>query len=112
MAVPQGNVHVTGPFGPTSWDAASATCEAQGQKLLSVDSEEEEDALKLLIPNTTRWGGAGRLSAGGAGRGGVRQGGAERGRTGQGGIGQGGAGPGEAGRSRVGRGGAGLGRSG
>ena len=34
---------ITGPYGPLDWHGAKAYCEELGQKILSIDSQEEED---------------------------------------------------------------------
>ena len=35
----------TGPHGPLDWNAAKTYCEDLGQKLMTIDSQEEEDYL-------------------------------------------------------------------
>ena len=40
-AVPLGKI--TGPYGPSTWYQANDTCEQQGLKLLTIDSQEEEN---------------------------------------------------------------------
>ena len=36
----------TGPYGPANFQTAKAACEDLGQKLLTIDSREEEDYIK------------------------------------------------------------------
>ena len=33
----------TGPYGPSTWQTAKEHCESLGQKLMTIDSQEEED---------------------------------------------------------------------
>ena len=37
-----------GPFGPSNWQSAKSTCEGQGLKLLTIDSQEEEDSFTVV----------------------------------------------------------------
>ena len=37
---------ITGPYGPANFQTAKAACESLGQKLLTIDSEEEQNFLK------------------------------------------------------------------
>ena len=40
---------ITGPYPPAVFNTAKSNCEAMGQKLLTIDSQEEEDSLSSLI---------------------------------------------------------------
>ena len=41
----------TGPHGPSDWYTAKSHCEALGQKLMTIDSPEEEDhVMEVLQP--------------------------------------------------------------
>ena len=40
---------LTGPFGWSNWETAKRTCEELGQKLLTIDSQEEENIVASNI---------------------------------------------------------------
>ena len=42
-----GKLH--GPYGPSNWFEAKATCEGQDRKLLTIDSQEEEDKFRQIV---------------------------------------------------------------
>ena len=46
---------IFGPFGPSNWHAAKSTCEGQGRKLLTIDSQEEEDVFRALANPNNRY---------------------------------------------------------
>ena len=54
LAAHMGNVF--GPFGPSNWHAAKSSCEGQGRKLLTIDSQEEEDVFRALADPSDRYG--------------------------------------------------------
>ena len=43
----------TGPYGPSDWHTAKSQCEAMRQKLMTIDSPEEEDhVMQVLQPDS------------------------------------------------------------
>ena len=46
--------NITGPFSDLSWTQARDYCEQQGLKLLTIDSQEEEDYVSGTINPTSR----------------------------------------------------------
>ena len=44
-----------GPFGPSTWKSAKSTCEGQGRKLLTIDSQEEEDSFAAVADPGDRY---------------------------------------------------------
>ena len=46
---------IFGPFGPSNWHTAKSTCEGQGRKLLTIDSQDEEDVFRALADITNRY---------------------------------------------------------
>ena len=43
---------VTGPYGPSNWTTAKADCESKGLRLMTIDSQEEENYVNnTLQPN-------------------------------------------------------------
>ena len=40
---------ITGPYHAAVFSEAKSNCEAQGQKLLTIDSQEEENSLSSLV---------------------------------------------------------------
>ena len=43
---------ITGPYGPSDWRTAKAHCESLGQKILTIDSPEEEDDVTSVLNPT------------------------------------------------------------
>ena len=44
---------VTGPYPSTDWSAAKTNCEARGQRLMTIDSQEEENyVMNTLNPSS------------------------------------------------------------
>ena len=39
----------TGPYGPLDWYSAKAHCESLGQKLMTIDSQEEENHVRNVL---------------------------------------------------------------
>ena len=42
----------TGPYGPMNWKPAKEHCESLGQKLMTIDSQEEEDHVQNTLNPT------------------------------------------------------------
>ena len=47
--------NITGPFGPSLWYEANDICEQQGSKLLTTDSQEEENYVAGSINPTSQY---------------------------------------------------------
>ena len=45
---------ITGPYGPSTWSAAKSFCEARGQRIMTIDSQEEENYVENTL-NPTDW---------------------------------------------------------
>ena len=45
---------ITGPYGPSSWTAAKSFCEARGQRIMTIGSQEEEEYVKNTL-NASDW---------------------------------------------------------
>ena len=43
---------VTGPHGPSDWETAKAACESKGLKLMTIDSQEEENYVNDVLQPT------------------------------------------------------------
>ena len=46
---------ITGPYGPSTWTAAKSFCEARGQRIMTIDSQEEEHYVKENLNPTTEY---------------------------------------------------------
>ena len=46
---------ITGPYGPSTWYEANDICEQQGLKLLTIDSQEEENYVAGSINSTFKY---------------------------------------------------------
>ena len=46
---------ITGPYGPSTWYEANDTCEQQGLKLLTIDSQQEENYVAGSINSTSKY---------------------------------------------------------
>ena len=45
---------ITGSYGPSTWSAAKSFCEARGRRIMTIDSQEEEDYVENSL-NPSDW---------------------------------------------------------
>ena len=45
----------TGPYGPANWSNAKSFCETRGQRIMTIDSADEEEYVNENLNPTTRY---------------------------------------------------------